>query len=92
MIERGVILSFGPELIVPDIGVKTTEVNPDSVITTLEENERSHILRALNKTSGKVAGRGGAAEILGINPSTLRHRLKKLRIHKNGQDIYSIKA
>ena len=92
MIERGVILSFGPELIVPDIGVRTTEVNPDSAITTLEENERSHILRALKKTSGKVAGRGGAAEILGINPNTLRHRLKKLRIHKNGQDIYSIKA
>ncbi|MBT3224961.1 MAG: sigma 54-interacting transcriptional regulator [Deltaproteobacteria bacterium] len=92
MVERGVILSSGPELIVPDIGVKTTEVNPDSAITTLEENERSHILRALKKTSGKVAGRGGAAEILGINPNTLRHRLKKLGIHKKGQDIYSLKA
>ncbi|MBW2709907.1 MAG: sigma 54-interacting transcriptional regulator, partial [Deltaproteobacteria bacterium] len=92
IMERGVILSLGTELNLPDIDVNTTGINPDSAITTLEENERSHILRALKKTSGKVAGRGGAAGILGINPNTLRHRLKKLGIHKNGQDIYSIKA
>jgi len=90
MVERGVILSFGPELIVPDIDVKTTEVNPDSAITTLEENERSHILRVLKKTSGKVGGRGGAAEILGINPSTLRHRLIKLRIQKTDKAFVAL--
>jgi len=34
--------------------------------------------RVLASTGGRIAGPGGAAEILGINPSTLRSRLKKL--------------
>jgi len=88
IIERGAILSSGAELIVPDIGTKSDDVNWDGAITTLEENERTHILRALRKTSGKVAGHGGAAEILGINPNTLRHRMKKLGIKKNERDTY----
>ncbi len=48
----------------------------------LEEIEREHILRILEKTGWKIAGPGGAAEILGINPSTLRSRIQKLGIAK----------
>ena len=47
---------------------------------TLEENERHHILRTLDQTNGRIAGRGGAASLLGLNPSTLRSRMKKLGI------------
>ncbi|MBT4091402.1 MAG: sigma-54-dependent Fis family transcriptional regulator, partial [Deltaproteobacteria bacterium] len=83
IIERGVILSHGPNLQLPDTGLKTADGNPDSAITTLEENERSHILRALKETGGQLAGKGGAAEILNIKPSTLRHRMKKLGIQKS---------
>jgi len=50
----------------------------------LENNERAHILRALNETNWVVHGKKGAAELLGINPSTLRSRLEKLGIKRSG--------
>ena len=46
----------------------------------LDEVISSHISRTLEKTEGRVHGPGGAAELLGVNPSTLRHRMKKLGI------------
>jgi transcriptional regulator with GAF, ATPase, and Fis domain len=46
----------------------------------LDEVISRHIRRVLSKTQGKVSGADGAAAILGINPSTLRNRMKKLRI------------
>jgi len=39
-----------------------------------------HIKKALKMTKGKIHGPTGAAELLGINPSTLRHRMRKLGI------------
>ena len=51
-------------------------------IETLENNERQHILRALNQTRWVIHGKNGAAAILGINPSTLRSRIEKLGIKK----------
>jgi len=47
-------------------------------LATLEEMERRHILRALGQTGGKLYGADGAAALLGINPNTLRSRMKKL--------------
>ena len=47
---------------------------------TLEELERHYMVRVLWATGGRIAGPGGAAEILDMNPSTLRSRLKKLGI------------
>ena len=47
-----------------------------------EENERSHILKALEKTNWKINGIDGAAELLKKNPQTLRARLKKLNIKR----------
>lgn len=44
---------------------------------TLEELTSQHIQKVLDMTEGKVNGEGGAAELLGINPSTLRNRMKK---------------
>jgi transcriptional regulator with GAF, ATPase, and Fis domain len=40
--------------------------------------EREHILRALTATDGKLYGPGGSADLLGVNPNTLRSRMKKL--------------
>ena len=42
--------------------------------------ERDYILEALRQTNGMVGGEGGAAEILGLPPSTLRSRMKKLGV------------
>jgi DNA-binding NtrC family response regulator len=50
---------------------------------TLEDVERSHILRVLEQTQWAIEGEKGAARILGLNPSTLRGRLRKLGIRKD---------
>jgi transcriptional regulator with GAF, ATPase, and Fis domain len=50
---------------------------------TLEEVEKRRIIEALNTTSGRVSGKDGAAEILGINPKTLESRMQKLGIQRN---------
>jgi formate hydrogenlyase transcriptional activator len=44
--------------------------------------ERNHIIHALKETLWVVHGKKGAAELLGINPSTLRSRMEKLGIKK----------
>jgi transcriptional regulator with GAF, ATPase, and Fis domain len=49
-------------------------------LRTLAEAERQHISEVLQMTKGVIAGRGGAAEILGLPASTLRNRMKKLGI------------
>ncbi|MFV0439244.1 MAG: sigma 54-interacting transcriptional regulator [Desulfopila sp.] len=46
----------------------------------LAEVIRHHIEAVLQRTDGRISGEGGAAELLGIHPNTLRHRMKKLGI------------
>jgi transcriptional regulator with GAF, ATPase, and Fis domain len=47
---------------------------------TLAEADREHISEVLQMTNGLIAGKGGAAETLGLPASTLRSRMKKLGI------------
>lgn len=54
--------------------------NQDGPLASLEEMNAQHIRQALEKAGGKIYGPGGAAEILSINPSTLRKRMNKLGI------------
>ena len=49
-------------------------------LKTLDDAVREHIERALVLTSGRVEGRGGAADVLGLNPHTLRGKMRKLRV------------
>jgi formate hydrogenlyase transcriptional activator len=48
----------------------------------LKRQDRENIVNALKQTNGKVSGRGGAAELLGIKPSTLASRISALGIHR----------
>ena len=41
---------------------------------------KRHIQRVLGLTGGKIHGPGGAGELLGVNPDTLRYRMRKLDI------------
>lgn len=60
---------------------KPSELRQDSEGTdNLDEVVSQHIRRVLSRTEGKVNGPDGAAAFLGINPSTLRNRMKKLGI------------
>ena len=82
VLERAVINSSGPKLRLVD-GLKKPH-NKDLTTTqkTLEEVERDHMVRVLEQTNWKVSGKNGAAEILGLNRSTLRARIRKLGIHQ----------
>jgi formate hydrogenlyase transcriptional activator len=82
IIERGAVLSNGPHFRVPELGVEQTGFTSSKSDFTLAENERSHILQTLNRTGWKVRGRGGAAEMLNINYSTLFFRMRKLGIQR----------
>lgn len=49
-------------------------------ITSLDENEQIHILRALELTNWRIGGEKGAAKLLGIKRTTVNARMKKLNI------------
>jgi formate hydrogenlyase transcriptional activator len=78
VIERTVIISPGPVLRLADrLERGTAEAGQ---LKALSEIERDHILKILEKTGWKIEGEGGAAFVLGLHPSTLRFRIKKLDI------------
>lgn len=80
VVERSMILTQGQELNVTlpgaagpsqDVGVEMRDV------------ERQHIRHILEVTKGRIRGKGGAAELLGLKPSTLYARMKKLDIRRD---------
>jgi len=80
VIERAVITSESNELNLESL--ITSDSSSDN-FSTLVELEKNHIIQALEKTSWKISGTGGAAAILNINPETLRSRMRKLGIKRN---------
>ena len=81
ILERAVILCRGTIIESEHINVQTALL-PESQdqIRTLQQAERDHILAALRAVGWKVSGGGGAAELLGLRPTTLEARMKKLGI------------
>jgi formate hydrogenlyase transcriptional activator len=80
-VERCVILTQGEELSVPRAELKKTSSRP--VVTgasTFEEAERQAIIGALKDASGRISGKGGAAERLGLKRTTLQNKMRKLNI------------
>jgi PAS domain S-box-containing protein len=82
LLERAVILCQGDTLQPQHIAVGRPRSSASELdgLPTLEEGERRLILRALEQTGGVLAGPNGAAELLGINRSTLWSRIRKLGI------------
>ena len=79
--ERAVILCPGPVLHLAD-KLEIFSIPLSSGTKTLEETERNQILKILSETRWRIEGRGGAAAILGLHPSTLRARMHKFGIHR----------
>ena len=90
VIERAVIVSTDGVLRQPEPLVQTTTapageaeaLKEPMTISTLDEAERDHILRALEATGWRIEGPKGAAAMLRLHPSTLRFRMKKLGLTK----------
>jgi formate hydrogenlyase transcriptional activator len=84
VLERACVLARGPVVDVAagfggtsqSEAVAATPVG-DERILTLDEHEQQQIKRALDEAGGKIHGPGGAAQLLGINASTLRSRMEK---------------
>lgn len=83
-VARAVLLTNGP--IIDSLRLsgqtKVAETVTHGRVKSLIDNERDHILFALEKCSWKIYGQGGAAELLELHPSTLNSRIKKLGIEK----------
>jgi len=83
IIERAMILSFEGTLEYGDwIPSEKISSNGKPASSRLEDIERDHIVETLNKTGWKVSGEKGAAKILGLNPTTLEARMKRLGIKR----------
>ena len=89
VIERATILSTGPVLEIEDglLGrvraPAAARPESDGGRRTLAEVEGSYIEEVLRTTNGVIGGPGGAARILGLNPSTLRSRMQKFGIRSD---------
>jgi formate hydrogenlyase transcriptional activator len=83
VVERAVILTRGSVLELGDCLPATAPASSAVPrIQTLTEVERSHVLAALESTRGRVSGPRGAARLLGIKPTTLEARIRRLGIQK----------
>ncbi|MEN8145265.1 MAG: sigma 54-interacting transcriptional regulator [Gemmatimonadota bacterium] len=86
VIERSVIASPGEKLRVVGLESPSDGSPPDSApgeSTTMEEVEREHIVRTLERSGWKIQGPDSAADLLDMNPSTLRSRMRKLGIERS---------
>lgn len=79
VIERAMIVSEGRSL---KVELQKAGIFSSPQPSTLEELERQHILDVLERTHWRISGKGGSAEILGLVPTTLHSRMKKLKISR----------
>ena len=86
VLERGVVLSPGPVLLLDQLGGSLQAAVPAPTVgsgaRTLDDVEREHILRTLESCNWRLKGQGNAAAQLGLNASTLHSRMKKLGIRR----------
>ena len=84
VVERNLILNPNGPLCFDELSRGMTRnasaFAAEEKLETLDAVTARYIRRVLSKTNGKISGQGGAAEILGINPNTLRNRMRKLGI------------
>ena len=84
-IARSVLISTGPLIDTSDLPVMAAggySHDGQPLVKSMAQQERDHIIAVLTHTNWKLNGKGGAAELLMMNASTLRSRMKKLGISK----------
>jgi DNA-binding NtrC family response regulator len=88
VVERAMILHRDQPLRFDELGVApqsptaspTPNYSDDTLL--LDQVIKRHIERVLTMADGKIHGPGGAGELLGVNPNTLRSRMTKLGVQK----------
>lgn len=99
IVEHAVIFSKNEKLFLPRPLAEKVETNQvsdgnesaqlessEGETQTLSSIERQHIIEVLRQTSGRIKGKGGAAEILALNPATVYFRMKKLGIERKNDE------
>jgi formate hydrogenlyase transcriptional activator len=87
LIERSVLLTPGETIRSIDLPAAAPRHSASSAkeevkLITIAENERAHILAVLKACQGRITGEKGAAKILGIPPTTLNSKMKRLQIRR----------
>jgi transcriptional regulator with GAF, ATPase, and Fis domain len=89
LVERSVLMCPGDTIsgvsLTNDRKLKVSADEGTLKVKSMEEVERDHISQILLQCNGRIAGTGGAAELLGLNVSTLNSRMKKLGIVKGAR-------
>jgi transcriptional regulator with GAF, ATPase, and Fis domain len=81
IIERSVITTQGQSFhLAEKLDDSEADISDDD-ITNLDEVEKRHIIKVLEKANWRIEGSKGAAILLGLHPNTLRGRMQKLGIH-----------
>ena len=83
-IERAVIVTRGEELEIPTAALPTASENVVALSSpsSFRQAESSVIIDALRAAAGRIAGKGGAAERLGLKRTTLQNKIRRLGILK----------
>jgi DNA-binding NtrC family response regulator len=84
LIEHAMILSKGKTL---DVHVPKRASSETDATRNLQDIERMHIVAVLEKTGWRIAGQGGAAEVLGLKRTTLQEKMKKLGIKRSNKTM-----
>jgi transcriptional regulator with GAF, ATPase, and Fis domain len=79
IVERAMILATGPRLSIP---LPVAHETPRKSSERLADVEREHVLRTLEDTRWRIRGSGGAAERLGLRPTTLETRIARLGLKR----------
>ncbi len=86
VVERAMILNRGP---IFRLEMDEARAHTGGLGRTLREIEKRHIMDVLVETGWRVRGKGGAAEILGLKPTTLEARMQKLGIRRKRESLSS---
>jgi transcriptional regulator with GAF, ATPase, and Fis domain len=82
VVERAMILCSGPAL---QLQPPSPAAMGGEEALSLDEAQRRQIAKALAAANGRIAGPGGAAERLGVRPTTLRSRMERLGLDPRGK-------
>ena len=85
IVDRAMIVNQGPVLEITLPGDAVVPVRGAVASGKLEDVEREHIRAVIESTGWRIRGSGGAAEILGLKPTTLEARMKKLGLVRSNR-------